>query len=63
MIAALATAAAAPLRDRPNASVAEVAFVAERDHRSPFAVALELWAQDARADLDQPLLPLTGAAR
>jgi hypothetical protein len=64
MIAALSAAVAAPLRDRPSCVVAEIDFIADRDRRSPFSVALDLWSRDHDAtDIDQPRLQLTGAAR
>lgn len=60
----LTRACEAPLRDRPSCVVAEIDYIADRDCRSPFAVALDLWHRDRDvADIDQPRLPLTGAAR
>lgn len=51
----IAAAVRAPLRDRPSHVAAEVAAIAERDRRSPFAVALQQLAADRQVQSEPEL--------
>jgi hypothetical protein len=60
----IARACEAPLRDRPSLIAAEIDIIAETKCLPRFLVARSLWRDNQYpGHIDQPRLPLTGAAR